>query len=284
MRPVKKIHQAVRADLGELITYRALPTASIDHLDPFLFLNHHGPQDFPPHNDGLPFGPHPHRGFETLTFVIDGDVVHKDSSGGSDKISAGGVQWMTAGSGLIHSEVSSEEFMEKGGREDLLQLWMNLPAKHKMTAPQYQGYSYDDLSHFELDEGQVKVNLISGSWGEHQGPHNSITGLMMSSLELSQGGKLELIVPTERTIFFYVVSGRLSVNGESAERYQLVEFDNDGDTLTLSAEEDSIILFGHGEPFNEPIVAQGPFVMNSSEEIAQAYRDFRNGKMGSWKN
>lgn len=281
MRSIKQIHQAVSAPIDDLITYRAMPTSTVNHIDPFLFLNHHGPQDYGPDNRGLPFGPHPHRGFETLTFVIDGDVVHKDSGGGSDRITAGGVQWMTAGSGLIHSEVSSEEFKKKGGREEILQLWMNLPSKYKMTKPRYQGLQYEDIEHFNLNE-RVKVNLISGSWLGHKGPVDSLTDLSMSSIEMMKDSSFETRVPESHNIFLYVVRGKVKVNGQEANMYQLVEFDRVGEELAVSTSEESIILFGHGQPFDEPIVAQGPFVMNSTQEIMQAYEDFRNGKMGTW--
>lgn len=282
MRKIKAIHQAVSAPIDDLITYRALPTSEVNYIDPFLFLNHHGPQDYPPHNNGLPFGPHPHRGFETLTFVIDGDVVHKDSGGGSDKITAGGVQWMTAGSGLIHSEVSSKEFMEKGGREEILQLWMNLPAKYKMTRPAYKGLQYDELKHIRLADKKTTVNLISGKWENESGPVNSLSGLTIASIEMQKGGHFSTQIQTSHNIFFYVVRGTVEVNGSSARMYQLVEFENNDETVEVTATEDAILIFGHARPFNEPVAAQGPFVMNTSHEIAQAYADFRAGKMGVW--
>ena len=135
MRKIVAIHDAVYEPIADLKTYRALPNASIKHIDPFLFLNHHGPQIYPPNNHGLPFGPHPHRGFETVTFILDGDIYHKDSGGNQGTIVPGGVQWMTAGSGLIHSEISSESFKERGGKLEILQLWVNLPARHKLAKP-----------------------------------------------------------------------------------------------------------------------------------------------------
>ncbi len=283
MRKIKAIHSAVNAPIDDLITYRAMPTSTIDHIDPFLFLNHHGPQEFSPNNSGLPFGPHPHRGFETLTFVIDGDVVHKDSGGGSDRITAGGVQWMTAGSGLIHSEVSSEQFKEEGGREEILQLWMNLPAKHKMVKPSYQGLQYDDIKHIHLDDDKVTVNLISGNWDNESGPVKSLANLMLSSIEMKKGGRFNTAITASENIFFYVVRGKVEVNDEAARMYQLVEFSNDGQEVDVTASEDAILLFGHAEPFNEPIVAQGPFVMNTPGQIREAYEDFRAGKMGVWQ-
>src|ERR1700692_3099449 len=136
-RTVKKVFAAVRDDIADLVTYRALPTSQVDMIDPFLFLNHHGPQVYPPHNHGLPFGPHPHRGFETVTFILEGELTHRDTAGHESIILEGGVQWMTAGSRLVHAEVSSSEFKRNGGPLELLQLWVNLPARLKMTTPRY---------------------------------------------------------------------------------------------------------------------------------------------------
>ena len=282
LRPIKKTYTAVPAHMENLKTWRALPTAELDYLDPFLFLNHHGPQDFPPNNTGLPFGPHPHRGFETLTFVIEGDVVHKDTGGGKDVIEAGGIQWMTAGSGLIHSEVSSEKFKKEGGREEILQLWMNLPAKHKMTKPRYYGLQEKDIPLITQDGGKVKLQLISGEWEGTKGAVDSPTDLHISRIDMQKGGTFKATIPAERTIFFYVVRGRVSVNGQETDKHKLVEFAYEGDTLEVKAQEDAIILLAHAVPFNEPVVAHGPFVMNTQQEIAQAVRDYQTGKMGEW--
>jgi len=152
MRTVIQKHRAVNAPIADLTTFRAIPTPSVEYLDPFLFLNHHGPQTYRPNNRGLPFGPHPHRGFETVTFILEGDILHKDSSGHESVIKAGGIQWMTAGSGLIHAEVSSGEFKKTGGPLAILQLCGNLPAKYKMTAPRYLGLQANVawLGHFEF--------------------------------------------------------------------------------------------------------------------------------------
>lgn len=283
LRKIKKTYTAIAAHMPGLQTWRALPTAEVEYLDPFLFLNHHGPQDFPPNNSGLPFGPHPHRGFETLTFVIDGDVVHKDTGGGKDVIEAGGIQWMTAGSGLIHSEVSSEKFKKEGGREEILQLWMNLPAKLKMTKPRYYGLQEEDIPKLSLDEGKVKVQLISGEWDGHKGAVDSPTDLHISRIDMQEGGSFRTTIPTERTIFFYVVRGRVKVNGQETGKHQLLEFAYEGNSLEVQAEEEAIILLGHAVPFNEPVIAHGPFVMNTREEISQAIRDYQEGKMGEWQ-
>lgn len=283
MRVIKAIHTAISAPIDDLVTYRAMPTHSVNHIDPFLFLNHHGPQVYSPNNHGLPFGPHPHRGFETLTFIITGDITHWDSGGHKSVITEGGIQWMTAGSGVIHSEVSSDEFMKNGGEVEVLQLWLNLPSSLKMTIPNYVGLQKDEIPHIAEDEGKVTVNLISGERNGIQGPVNSITGLTMASVEMKAGGKFTADVKESNNIFFYVMRGRLDVNGQTVTTHNLVEFTNKGTGIEVMATDDCMLLFGYGEPFNEPIVAYGPFVMNTEQEIRQAYADFQAGKMGTWR-
>ncbi|SIR41303.1 pirin family protein [Pontibacter lucknowensis] len=282
MRKIKKLHKAVYAPMDDLVTYRAIPTREVEYIDPFLFLNHHGPQVYKAGNRGLPFGPHPHRGFETLTFILDGDIMHQDTGGGKDIIEAGGVQWMTAGSGLIHAEVSSDKFKQEGGPLEILQLWFNLPAQHKMTSPKYIGLQKDKIPVVELDNGKVRVNVISGSWGEVQAPIQNLSDIHIVSIELQKVGEFVYNIPAERNIFFYVVRGTVKVNGQTAEKLTLVEFDNEGKEVKVEASEDAYILFGHAQPFNEPVVSHGPFVMNTEEEIHQAFRDYQMGKMGSW--
>ncbi len=283
MRNIKKIHKAIYAPMDDLVTYRALPTREVEYIDPFLFLNHHGPQTYKPGNRGLPFGPHPHRGFETLTFILDGDIMHQDTGGGEDVIEAGGIQWMTAGSGLLHAEVSSDKFKQEGGPLEILQLWFNLPAKYKMVKPNYVGLQKDAIPVAEEDGGKVKVNVISGNWKDTEGPIPSLSDIHMASIEMQAGGSLTTSINQERNIFFYVVRGAVKVNGQTAEKLNLVEFANDGDELKVEAQEDSYILLGHAQPFNEPVVSHGPFVMNTEEEIHQAFRDYQLGKMGVWK-
>lgn len=283
MRTIKNKFNAVYAPIDDLITYRAMPTGAIQHLDPFLFINHHGPQVYPPDNNGLPFGPHPHRGFETLTYIFKGDIMHWDSSGAKSVIKEGGVQWMTAGSGLIHSEISSDEFKAKGGEEEVIQLWLNLPASHKMTPPTYKGLHAEELKHIDLDNGNGQLHLISGNFEGESGPIDSIANLTMTYIDLKQGATINLEVPKSHQVLFYMVKGNIEVNNHTAETHQMVVFDQDDENIKINALTDCRIIFGHGLPFNEPIVAQGPFVMNSEEEIYQAYHDYQSGKMGSWQ-
>lgn len=283
MRTIKQIYKARYAPIGDLITYSALPLPEVDQIDPFLFLNHHGPQQYAPNNQGLPFGPHPHRGMETVTFVLEGDIMHKDSGGHESIITAGGVQWMTAGRGLIHAEVSSDNFKKQGGKLEILQLWINLPARLKMTAPKYIGLQKEEIPSVEINNGEVTVNLISGDFGDERGAFETFTDIFLATINFKAGAKLELKIPAEKNIFFYVIRGSLVVNGKYVPKFHLAEFNNEEEELVVKATEDSILLLGHAEPLDEPTVAQGPFVMNTEEEIEEAYDDYRHGKFGSWK-
>ena len=282
MRTIKKVDEAINAPVGELVTFRALPTQSIAHIDPFIFLNHHGYQVYPENNYGLPFGPHPHRGFETVTFIIHGDLTHKDSGGYESIIKAGGVQWMTAGRGLIHSEVSSEAFKKKGGELEILQLWVNLPARLKMTEPSYIGLQKKDIPEIISGSGKVIINAVSGEWEKTVGAIHPLVDIQLATINFEVGGRYLTSIHENRNIFFYVIKGKVKVNGGEARIHQLVEFTNDGCDLEVEALDESSILLGHAIPFNEPVVAQGPFVMNSSAQIRQAYQDYRSGKFGTW--
>ncbi|MDB5261481.1 MAG: Pirin-like protein [Adhaeribacter sp.] len=286
MRTIKKIHQAIAAPIGNLTTYRALPSPSlaIDQLDPFLFLNHHGPQKYPARNSGLPFGPHPHRGFETVTFILEGDIMHKDTGGYESTIRAGGIQWMTAGRGLIHAEVSSAEFKAQGGDLEILQLWINLPARYKLTAPHYVGLQKEDIPLVSLDEGKVKLQVVSGYWQDVVAPIQSLTDIQLFTVNFKAGGKFNTQVPATHTIFLYVVRGEININNQLVPKLNLVQFNQDGEYLTIEATADSVVLLGHAQPFNEPVVAYGPFVMNTEAEIQEAYQDYEQGKFGIWQD
>lgn len=283
MRTIKEIHEAEYSPIGDLVTYSPLPSGSVDMIDPFLLLNHHGPQTYRQNNRGMPFGPHPHRGMETVTFILEGDILHKDSHGHESTIDAGGVQWMTAGKGLIHAEISSDEFKKNGGRLEILQLWINLPAKNKMVQPAYYGFRKDDIPSARLDQGKVKVNVISGMWGDTKGAHKPISPISLYTIEFNSGGRITAKADVEENIFLYVVRGGLKINGQDAEERQLVEFNNDAREISMTAVTESYVIFGHARPFNEPVVAHGPFVMNTMEEIRQAYEDYQEGKFGKFE-
>jgi len=276
-KTVDALYPALRDDIGDLTTRRPVPGPGLEQVDPFLFLNHHGPQAYRPNNAGLPFGPHPHRGFETVTFILDGELAHRDSAGHESIIKAGGVQWMTAGSGLVHAEVSPDDFKRTGGPLELLQLWVNLPARLKMSPPRYVGLQADEIPAISVDQGKAVVNLVSGTWGGHTGPVASLTGVFMTTIGLNAGGRAGFGSLGGRNVLLYVVSGEVKANGTAIAAWTLARFDLEGDMLEIVAAEDSLVLFGHAEPIGEPVVAHGPFVMNTREEIADAVRDYNAG-------
>jgi redox-sensitive bicupin YhaK (pirin superfamily) len=274
MRTIRKQYPALRDDIGELHTWRPLPNDEIQQIDPFLFLNHHGPQVYPPRNRGLPFGPHPHRGFETVTFIVDGSLTHRDTGGHESVIESGGVQWMTAGRGLEHEEVSPPEFLEHGGPLEILQLWVNLPSRLKFTEPRYTGLQRDEIASFT--NGGVTVNLISGDWSGHRGPFESLTDVHMMTVALDGGSRIVLPAPRGRNVFFYIARGKLTIG----EAFHLLDWNDDGDEIEVEAITGAFVLFGHATPLGEPVVAQGPFVMNTRAEIVQAIRDYQAGQFG----
>jgi redox-sensitive bicupin YhaK (pirin superfamily) len=277
-RTIRRLHPARRDDIGDLVTRRPVPAPGLDQIDPFLFLNHHGPQVYPPGNRGLPFGPHPHRGFETVTFILDGELAHLDTAGHESVIHGGGVQWMTAGRGLIHSELSPEAFKRSGGPLEILQLWVNLPARLKMTRPAYTGLQRESIPSAPTADGLGRVNLIAGRWGGTEGPIRSLTGVFMSTVELGRGGRVSFSGVAGRSVFLYVVRGRIDVGGEPVPAHTLAELNEEGDRVDIGGRDDAVLLCGHAEPIGEPVVAHGPFVMNSREEIAQAISDYQAGR------
>ncbi|MBC7667889.1 MAG: pirin family protein [Gemmatimonadaceae bacterium] len=278
-RTLKRLHPAQRDDIGDLVTHRPLPGPAIGHLDPFLFLNHHGPQTYPPNNRGLPFGPHPHRGFETVTFILEGELSHLDSGGHESVIGAGGVQWMTAGSGLVHAELSPASFKAKGGPLEILQLWVNLPSRLKMTAPNYLGLQGADIPKVEIDGAIIEV--LSGAFAGVEGPFPSLIGIEMGVVRLSAGGSLSVPVAKGRSVFLYVVSGEIVAGGQTAKAWNLVELNDDGDAVAFAAPGGAVVVLGHAAPLGEPVFAQGPFVMNTRQEIVQAIADYNAGKFGT---
>lgn len=274
-RQVLSLHSAMRDDIQDLITRRPVPAPGLPQVDPFLFLNHHGPQTYPPNNRGLPFGPHPHRGFETVTFILAGSLAHHDSGSGASVVEAGGVQWMTAGSGLIHAELSPEQFKHGGGPLEILQLWVNLPGRLKMTEPAYVPVPAADMATSDPGEG-VSMQTVSGTDGA---PIQSLTDVMLAIVSIEPGGRADLPAPSGRNVLFYTIGGEAKIGGEAIPEHTLARL-TDGDRVAISSEGGCRILFGHANPIGEPVVAHGPFVMNTQAEIAEAVRDYQAGRFG----
>jgi hypothetical protein len=285
-KPVNAIYRAGYTDYDGLDTFRVMPSRNVtmDMMDPFIFLNHHGPQVFGAENKGLPFGPHPHKGFETVTFILAGDLVHQDSTGFNNNIQAGGIQWMTAGIGIIHSETSSEAFKSEGGPVEILQLWINLPASLKNTPPAYKGLQQGEIPHLAVAGPGVVIDAVSGTWEGHPGALQSISDVHLATVSLQKEASWSFSLGSGRTLLFYVIRGNVTVNGSAAETNDLVAFEQEGTVVNVRAEEDAILLVGHANPNQEPIAAHGPFVMNTQEEIRQAFVDYQQGKFGTWNH
>jgi hypothetical protein len=250
-------------------------------LSPFLLLDYAGPMDFPPTSERLGVGEHPHRGFETVTIVYSGEVEHRDSSGGGGRIGPGDVQWMTAGSGVVHEEFHGREFARNGGRFEVIQLWVNLPAKDKMTPPRYQAIQGSRIPQLSLPDGQGSLGLIAGDYQGAKGPAASFTPVDLWDLRLNGDKGVDLALPDGYTTALVMLSGTLIF--EDDQRLGSAEvgiFDRTGEILRIAGAEDARALLLCGAPIDEPIVGSGPFVMNTEEEIQQAITDYRMGKMG----
>ena len=249
-------------------------------MSPFLMLDYAGPAEFVSTAERKGVGSHPHRGFETVTIVYEGEVAHKDSTGQGGTIGPGDVQWMTAGSGILHEEFHSEEFAKQGGTLEMVQLWVNLPARLKMTKPGYQAILNKQIPSIDLRNGAGKARIIAGEFDGHQGPAQTFTPMNVVDLKLKKG-EFTLPVPEGWNVSLVVLKGAVeTTDGVVAKDAQMLMFSNQGQDIQVNALEDSIALLLCGEPINEPIVGYGPFVMNTKEEIAQAMQDFNSGSFG----
>lgn len=250
-------------------------------ISPFLLLDYAGPAEFPPSDQPRGVEEHPHKGFETVTIVYSGEVEHRDSSGGGGMIGPGDVQWMTAASGLVHEEMHGRDFTRRGGILEMVQLWVNLPAKDKQAKPHYQSITAAQIPEVELPDNAGAVRIIAGGCSGQIGPAHTYTPINLWDVRLKAGHRVELHVPEGHTALLFVLNGTVVPDGgESLGDAGLAIFERQGDAIGLSAAADSKLLLLSGEPIHEPVVAHGPFVMNTEDEIRQAFDDFRTGKMG----
>ena len=252
-----------------------------EQLSPFLLLDYAGPHHFPAGTEKRGVGEHPHRGFETVTVVYSGEVEHRDSTGRGGVIGPGDVQWMTAGAGILHEEFHSAEFTRTGGELKMIQLWVNLPAKDKMTQPGYQSITADVIPDVELPNNAGHMRVIAGRYEDIVGPAHTFSPLNVWDLQLNQSQEITLHQPAGWSTALVVLEGEVVVNGEgSAREGQLVVLSQKGEALHLSASSNAKVLLMAGEPLQEPIVGYGPFVMNTKAQIAEAVRDFNSGRFG----
>lgn len=251
-------------------------------MSPFLLLDHAAPTKFRSHSGRRGVGQHPHRGFETVTIVYQGEVEHRDSTGSGGVIGPGDVQWMTAASGILHEEFHSKDFSQKGGTIEMVQLWVNLPAKDKMAAPGYQTLLNQDIPVVPLADNAGQVRVIAGNYGGHAGPARTFSQINVWDMKLNAGHTTTLQVEEGHTLAVVMLHGAILVNGEQIVREtQMVLLDRAGDSITLEANGDVSLLVLSGEPIDEPIVGYGPFVMNNESEIQQAFRDFNSVQFGA---
>ena len=253
-----------------------------EHVSPFLHLDHAGPTAFPPADRPRGVGAHPHRGFETVTIVYDGEVEHRDSTGAGGVIGPGDVQWMTAAAGILHEEFHSQAFTRQGGTLDMVQLWVNLPAKDKDAKPGYQSLLDADIPMVELPGKAGTLRVIAGQYEGSKGPANTFSPIDLWDVKLSQGKSASIELPEGHTAGLVVLRGSLLVNGASPARDgKFVLLDREGGAFTLDAESDATVLVLGGKPLGEPVAMHGPFVMNTQDELHQAFADFRSGKFGA---
>lgn len=253
----------------------------MERMSPFLMLDYNSKFYFPPSEVPRGVGAHPHRGFETVTIAYKGRIAHADSAGNSGIIGEGDVQWMTAASGILHKEFHEESFSVEGGDFQMVQLWVNLPAKYKMSPPKYQAINREIITRLPLPSGMGEIEVIAGEFGGAQGPAKTFTPVHLYNLKLRKGGHAKLSFPEHFNTGLLVLEGRIQINGlETAPLDHFVLMSNVGEEFVIESMEDALVLVLSGAPIQEPIAAHGPFVMNTREEIVQAFQDFHSGKFG----
>jgi len=253
---------------------------NIQRMSPFFLLDYGAKIEFPPSDTPRGVGVHPHRGFETVTIAYKGRVAHHDSAGNAGVIGEGDVQWMTAASGILHKEYHEAEWSKLGGEFQMVQLWVNLPAKFKMSKPKYQPIRREEFGQVTLPDGKGVIEIIAGNFNNTNGPATSFTPIEMYNARLKKGAKVHFSLPQNYNTGFVIIEGAVTVNERPAATDHFVLFANDGTDIYVEATEDAIVLILSGEPIHEPIVPYGPFVMNSKQEIVDAYDDWNSGKFG----
>ncbi|NOY49315.1 MAG: pirin family protein [Chlorobi bacterium] len=282
MRSIKKIIHASKVNMGGIILDQALPYKEVDMIDPFLLIHHwknthYGGQQ----QNELGVGPHPHRGFTPVTFIFKGTVHHQDSRGNNSLIEAGGTQWMNSGMGIVHSERPGKEIAEKGGDFEIIQFWVNSPAKNKMDIPTYQPLTKEDTPTIKSEDNKIELAVVSGDLMGTKGKINANTKILALRLDIQKGGKMRIPIPEDFNALLYQLDGKLKINSTSttAEK-DCTWFNNDGRSIEIEGLENTRAIILSGEPINEEINSYGPFVMNKQTEIMEAIRDYQMGKMG----
>ncbi len=283
MKTIKNVYTAPEINMGGIQLGQPLPNHNLENVGPFLLLHHYGPYEISPENNPFQLAPHPHRGFEPVTLLFQGEQFHRDSLGNEGILKAGDVQWMTAGSGVIHDEAPSKEFVEKTGALEGIQLWINLPKKDKMVTPKYQYLKRDDIPLIFQDNDKVKVQVIAGSFIDNQGIAKTFTPINVWVMDIEDGGETTLDIPENHETLIYLLDGSLKVNEDKQlikGLNQMVTFNHDGRSIDVRGLKKSKLLILSGEPIDEKVTSWGPYVMNEQTEILEAMRDYQQGKMG----
>lgn len=280
---IKKVGGSDFVNMGPIRLRQPIPTQEIDNIDPFILLHHYGPFEISEGSNPFDLGPHPHRGFEPVTFLIQGEQLHRDSLGNESLVKGGDVQWTTAGRGIIHAEGPSKDFVRRGGTLEGIQLWLNLPAEKKMIAANYQHVRNEDFRKVTSDDKKVNIKVIAGELDGVYGHIKTQTSVNAFMIDIEVGGNFDIQVPKSHQSTIYLLNGHVTINTTESlklNKNQLIEFNQDGDGFTIKGNETSKLLFLSGEPFKEPITTYGPYVMNTQTEIMEAMRDYQMGKMG----
>lgn len=281
-RTVKALQYADLMDMGGLPVRQPLPSEAIDQVDPFLLLHHHqGKVQAGYHPREVGVGPHPHRGFSPVTFIFKGDVHHRDSRGNSAVVHAGGVQWMDAGMGIMHSERPSAQLARNGGEQEIVQLWVNTPAARKMDQPNYQALQAADIPVVKPQTGEGDIQVVAGQYAGQTGPAQTKLQMIMLRADLAAGAAHTFEIPAHYSTLLYVVKGQIQLDQYGpVQALHMIVFKEDGDAIQITADQPTIILVLAAEPLNEPVTQYGPFVMTNQTEILHAMRDYQMGKMG----
>ncbi|TYA71798.1 pirin family protein [Seonamhaeicola marinus] len=283
LNTIKRAGKSHFVNMGPIRLRQPFPTQAIEMIDPFILLHHYGPYHISPESNPFDLGPHPHRGFEPITFLVQGEQLHRDSLGNESIVKAGDVQWTTAGRGIIHSEGPSKSFVERGGNIEGIQLWLNLPAEKKMMQPNYQHAKHDDFNVVTSEDNKVETRIIAGTLGNSYGKILTQTAVNAFMIDAKVGGEVTIPYNSSHQSMLYLLNGKVIVNAVEAlefDKNQLMEFMQDGDGIKIKAEADSKLLFLSGEPLNETVATYGPYVMNNQTELLEAMRDYQMGKMG----
>ncbi len=280
---IKRAGRSHFVDMGPIRLRQPFPTQHIEMIDPFILLHHYGPYKISETNNPFDLGPHPHRGFEPVTFLIQGEQLHRDSLGNESIVKAGDVQWTTAGRGIIHAEGPTKEFVKNEGTLEGIQLWLNLPAEKKMIQPNYQHEKCEDFNVITSEDQKINTRIIAGKLENTYGRIKTQTAVNAFMIDAKKDGEISIPYDKSHLGLLYLLNGKVIINGVEAlelDKNQLMEFQQDGEGISIKAEANSKLLFLSGEPIKEAVATYGPYVMNSQTELLEAMRDYQMGKMG----